>query len=382
VIICSYLLLNPAALYLPQSFFHAFILLYVLSNVALHFLDEQSFASWSFYYPLVIADTIVLTVSLLINGRAETDFYLTFFLLIVVSCIFEDAKLRAVVSLLAPVIYGRLLLNSGKAFDSSVYLRFPFLFVVAFFYGYFTQFIRTEKTLREDAEKRMQGKKEMIAVVSHEFRTPLNVIGGYAQALKGQALGEVTEDQEQALGKILTQTENLIHLVNSVLDITRIEAGELSVQRETIKLPEYLQEVQNQCEVPPEKSVSLQWSFASDLPAINSDKTKLTVILQNLVNNALKFTEAGSVHVSAQPSADKKNIEFTVTDTGIGIPKEALPIIFEKFRQADNSSTRSYGGVGLGLHIVRVFTQIIGGSIRVQSEPGHGSIFTLSLPSS
>jgi len=124
VIICSYLLLNPSAPYLPQSFFHAFILLYVLSNVALHFFDEQSFASWSFYYPLVIADTIVLTLSLMINGRAETDFYLTFFLLIVVSCIFEDAKLRAVVSLLAPVIYGGLLLNAGAAFDSSVSLSF------------------------------------------------------------------------------------------------------------------------------------------------------------------------------------------------------------------------------------------------------------------
>ena len=348
MIICSYLLLNRSASYLPESFFHAFIFLYVLSNVALYFLDERRLASWSFYYPLVIADTIVLTFSPIINGRAETDFYLTFFLLILVSCIFEDERVRAVVSLLAPVIYSALLFNSGQTFDSSVYLRFPFLLVVAFFYGYFTQFIRTERTLREDAEKRMQGKKEMIAVVSHEFRTPLNVIGGYAQALKAKSLGEVTEDQEKALTKILAQTENLIHLVNSVLDITRVEAGELSVQHEPIKLPEYLQEVRRRYEFPQEKPVSLQWSFSSDLPTISSDRAKLTMILQNLINNALKFTEAGSVHVSAQPSSDKKTVEIAIAGTGIGIPKEALPIIFEKFRQADNSSTRSYGGVGLG----------------------------------
>jgi len=227
----------------------------------------------------------------------------------------------------------------------------------------------------------MQGKREMIAVVSHEFRTPLNVIGGYAQALKNKTLGEVNEEQEKALGNILAQTENLIHLVSSVLDITRVDAGELSVRCETIKLPEYLQEVQRRYEVPQEKPIFIHWSFSADLPAINSDRTKLTVILQNLINNALKFTEAGSVHVSAQQSADKKNIEFAIADTGIGIPTEALPIIFEKFRQVDNSATRSYGGVGLGLHIVRVFTEMIGGSIRVQSEPGHGSIFTVSLPS-
>ena len=380
VIICSYLLLYPSAPYLPESFFHAFILLYITSNVALYFLDDEWFVSWSFYYPLVITDTIVLTLSLIINGRAETDFYLTFFLLIIVSCIFENVKLRTAVSLLAPIIYVALLLQSGERIDPGVYLRLPFLFVVALFYGYFTQFIRTEKALREDAEKRNQGKKEMLDIVSHEFRTPLNLIGGYAQALKSKTLGEITQEQEHALAKILSQAENLLYLVNSVLDLTRIEAGELSVERETINIPEYLEDMRLRYEVSLDKPVSLKWSFASDLPAINSDRSKLTMILQNLINNAIKFTEKGTVQVSARRAADKKGVEFEIADTGIGIPKEALPIIFEKFRQADSSSTRVHGGVGLGLHIVYVFTELLGGSIEVESEPGHGAVFTLWLP--
>jgi signal transduction histidine kinase len=380
VIICSYLFLNPSTKYLPESFFQGFIVLYVLSNVALYFLDEHWFASWSFYYPLVIADTIVLTLSVIINGRADTEFYFAFFLLIMVSCIFEDAKLRAGLSFAAPLVYAGLLFRSGQPLDTGVYLRFPFLFVVAFYYGYFTQFIQTEKALKEEAEKKIQGKKEMLDIIAHEFRTPLNVIGGYAQAFKGKVLGDVTEDQNNALNKMLMQTENLQHLVNSVLEITRVEAGELSVDQETINLHEYLEDLRCRYETPREGPVTLRWSFSSDLPAISSDRDKLTMILQNLINNALKFTDRGSVEVAAHESSDKKTVEFAITDTGIGISKEALPLIFEKFSQADRSSTRPYGGVGLGLYIVRVFTRIIGGSIAVQSEPHQGSTFTLSLP--
>ena len=380
VIIASYLLLYPSTRYLPESFFHAFILLYVISNVALYFLDDPWFGSWSFYYPLVITDTLVLTMSLIINGRAETDFYFTFFLLIIASCILEDAKLRAAVSLLAPVVYLGLRFQSGENIDPSIYLRLPFLFVVSLFYGYFTQFIRTEKALREDAEKRNQGKKEMLDIVSHEFRTPLNLIDGYAQALKSKTLGELTKEQERALAKILGQSENLLYLANSVLDLTRIEAGQMSVEREVIELPEYLREMRLRYETPLDKPVLLKWSVASDLPAISSDRGKLTIVLQNLINNAVKFTEEGTIHVAARRAGDKRGVEFEIADTGIGIPKEALPIIFDKFRQADSSSTRVHGGVGLGLHIVYVFTDLLGGSIDVETEPGHGSIFTLWLP--
>ena len=373
------MLLYPSTRYLPESFFHAFILLYVISNVALYFLDDPWFGSWSFYYPLVITDTLVLTMSLIINGRAETDFYFTFFLLIIASCILEDAKLRAAISLLAPVVYLGLRVQSGNI-DPGIYLRLPFLFVVSLFYGYFTQFIRTEKALREDAEKRNQGKKEMLDIVSHEFRTPLNLIGGYAQALKTKTLGELTREQEHALAKILGQSENLLYLVNSVLDLTRIEAGQMSVEREVIELPEYLREMRLRYEMPLDKPVSLKWSVASDLQAISSDRGKLTLILQNLINNAIKFTEEGTIHVSARRAEDKKGVEFEIADTGIGIPKEALPVIFDKFRQADSSSTRVHGGVGLGLHIVYVFTELLGGSIDVETELDHGSIFTLWLP--
>jgi signal transduction histidine kinase len=240
--------------------------------------------------------------------------------------------------------------------------------------------IRVQKALKEEAEQRNKGRKEVLDIVSHEFRTPLNLISGYAQALKSRTLGDVSQEQEQALAKIIRQSDNLLHLVSSILDLTRIEAGEFPLEQQEIRLPEYLQEMKLNHEVILDKPLALQWSFSSDLPTILSDKAKLTIILQNLINNAIKFTDQGSIQVSAQSRADGKAVEFEIKDTGVGIPEEALPIIFDKFRQVDSSITRAHGGVGLGLHIVKAFTEMLGGTVAVKSELNRGSTFTLTLP--
>jgi len=186
--------------------------------------------------------------------------------------------------------------------------------------------------------------------VATRFGLPLkpSVISGYAQALKSKILGDVTPEQEEALAKILRQSDNLLYILNGILGLARIEAGEVSLRSEEIPFSDYFQDLRMKYVIPLEKPVSLQWSIASDPPTIQSDKVKLTIILQNLINNAIKFTEKGTVRVSARQAADKKAVEFEIADTGIGIPREAIPIIFEKFRQADSSSTRTYGGVGLG----------------------------------
>lgn len=380
VIICSYLLLYPSSQVIPAPLLHIFILLYIASNVALYFVAEHRFGSSSFYSPLVIGDTLVLTLSLVINGHVAADFYLTYFLLIIICCIFENPKILTIVSVLAPVIYTLLLFRSTESLHPSVFLRLPFLFIVSLFYGYFAQLVRSGKALKEEAEQKNRGKNEALDIMSHEFRTPLNLIGGYAQVLKSKTFGDITPEQDEALSKILRQADNLLNMVNSMLDLARIESGEISVQREEIPLSAFLKEIKSNCETPLGKPVSLQWFLPNDLPIINSDKGKLAIILQNLVNNAIKFTDEGNVRISARSDDKEKRVEIEVKDTGMGISKEALPIIFKKFRQGDSSSTRSHGGVGLGLHIVKVFTEILGGTIRVESEFGKGSTFILSLP--
>jgi len=380
VIICSYLLLYPLQQLFPESLLHLFILFYIGSNVGLYFVKEKQFASASFYSPLVVADTLVLTLSLVINGHVEADFYLAYFLLIIICCIFENPRILALITLLAPVVYGLLLFRSSGDFNPSVYLRLPFLFIIALFYGYFTQLVRAQKRLKQEAEQRNQGKKEVLDIVSHEFRTPLNLIVGYAQAVRDRVFGEVTQEQEEALGKILRQSDNLLYMVNAMLDLARIDAGAVSPEREEFSLVELLRELRVNHEPPLDKPVALQWFIPADLPTMCSDQAKLRIILQNLINNAIKFTDEGTIRFSARPTADHGMVEFEITDSGIGIPKETVPFIFDKFRQGDSSSTRQRGGIGLGLHLVKVFAESLGGTISVKSQPGQGSTFTLVLP--
>jgi signal transduction histidine kinase len=316
---------------------------------------------------------------LIINGHAETDFYLTYFLLIIICCIFENPKIITTITVLSPLVYMLLLFRSTGAVDPSVFLRFPFLFVIALFFGSFTRLARVEKTLKVETAQRTRGKKEALDIVSHELRAPLGLIGGYAEALKQRMFGDVSSAQEEALSKIIRHTDGLLTMVNSVLDLARIEAGEPAVRREDVALGPFLEHLQTSYEAPLGKPVSLRWSIAADLPTVHTDKTKLTIILQNLINNAIKFTDEGTIEISTRRDAER--VHFEVADSGVGIPPEALPVIFEKFRQAENGSATHRGGVGLGLHIVKVFTDLLGGTVTVKSALPQGSTFTLSLPS-
>jgi signal transduction histidine kinase len=378
VIICAYLLLYPSIDRVPVWFSYGAVLVYIASNVALYFLPEDRFATWSFYYPLVIADTLVLTLSLVVNGYSDKEFYLTFFVVILGSCIIEDAKTRTLIAIAAPLFYSVTLFTSYAELHPSLFLRLPFLFVVSLFYGYFTQFIRMEKAYAREEEVRNRGRKEILNIVSHEFRTPLNMISGYAQALQERTWGEITPEQREVLGKVLHESDNLTRIIGEVLDVTRIEAGDLTLQRENVPLSEYLTGLQDKVAAP-QKSVSLNWEIPDGLPAISTDRVILTIILQHLINNALKFTENGHVWITAREVSSRQRVEIEVKDTGIGIPRHALDLIFEKFQQVDPSSTRTYGGMGLGLYIVRVFTDLLGGKLAVESEPARGSTFTLSL---
>ncbi len=380
VIVCSYMLLSPATKMVAPTLLYLFVALYVASNVALRFVDDARFERSSFYTPLVIADTAVLTASLVINGQVETDFYLTYFLLIIICCILENPKILIFVATFAPAVYGVFLLRSSASLDPDLLLRFPFLFIIALFCGYFARLSRAERLLKEEAEQRNLGKTEALHLVSHELRSPLHLIGGWTQGLVSNMFGAVSAEQSVVLNKILRQTENLTYMVNSILDLARIEAGETAVEQDDFSLIEFFQQVCPNFDVPVDKPVVLQWDIAPDLPVLRSDRGKLVIILQNLINNAIKFTERGSVKISAQWAAQHDRVDIAVSDSGIGIPKEALPFIFEKFRQVKDSQSQVRGGVGLGLHTVKVFAELLDGSITVKSEPGQGSTFTLSLP--
>jgi PAS domain S-box-containing protein len=232
---------------------------------------------------------------------------------------------------------------------------------------------------REAEVERM--KSTFLGVISHELRTPLNAILGYAEMFKEAVYGPLNEKQAGATDRILTNSKHLLSLVNDLLDQAQIEAGKLTIQMRPLRLAELLDNLHGQMDkIAADKGLEFTSKIDAGVPEIiNGDPQRLQQILDNLVTNAFKFTDTGTVHVIISvPDAHHWTLE--VVDTGQGIPEDAVPYIFDTFRQVESSATRKHRGVGLGLAIVKQLVQLMSGSITVKSKVGVGSIFTVSLP--
>ena len=226
-------------------------------------------------------------------------------------------------------------------------------------------------------------KDEFLSVMSHELRTPLNVIMGYTGMMKDGMLGEVNPKQEEALQKVVNRSEDLLRMITEIMQATSIEAGAVKVESRDVNLVSFLDDLRSSYELPLgqlNKDLTFKWDYSPDIPTIRTDREKLKHTLQNLINNAVKFTDRGYVSISARYVPETKVVKFKVADTGIGIQEEMLPSIFEIFRQVDSSETRNHGGVGIGLYIVKKYTEILGGNIQVESEVGKGSVFSVTIP--
>lgn len=220
-------------------------------------------------------------------------------------------------------------------------------------------------------------RSEFVSTMSHELRTPLNVILGYAEITQDERLGD--EERRGFLRRIEEAGRDLLRLIEDTLAMGRIEAGRDRVELETVQIPELWEQLRRECAVLPQRPpVTLEWqAFAHEITFV-TDPRKLTIVIRNLVHNALKFTEAGWVR--AQGTIEHDTLVLSVSDTGIGIAACDQSAVFEMFRQADGSDTRRFGGTGLGLHIVQRYVQQLGGTIALSSAPGVGSRFTVTLP--
>ena len=224
-------------------------------------------------------------------------------------------------------------------------------------------------------------KDEFLRAVSSQLKTPLNVITGYTDMFREGLLGSMTPIQEKAIETVARQSKDLHGLINSVLQVSNIEAEPLHLEIHELNIWEFLSEMRLLYDTPLTKDVKLIWNCPSDFPIVLGDRRKLRHIVENLISNAIKFTEHGSITVSAHYLVGKKMLEIKVADTGRGIPEEQISTIFERFRRGEDAATGApRSGVGLGLYIVKKFLDLLGGKIHVESHTGRGSTFTVQIP--
>jgi signal transduction histidine kinase len=230
-------------------------------------------------------------------------------------------------------------------------------------------------------ERAARVKNQFLATMSHELRTPINAVLGYNSLLRDGLFGTLTERQQDALARMRSAAEHLLSLINDILDLSRVEAGKLGLSPVVIDWPTFLETL---CEpvrpLAATKTLALFVSIEKDLPAICADETRLRQVLLNLLTNAVKFTDHGSVELRVGSNPGSARVQIDVTDTGMGIAETHLETIFDEFTQVDQSSTREHGGAGLGLAISRRLIRFMGGSLTVESTPGRGSTFRVELP--
>lgn len=565
VIICSYLLLSSPGSWLPPSYVQAFIVFYILTTVALYFVHASLFDSSRFYSPLVIFDTLFVTAALVISGGVETDFYLTYFVIVILCTIWQDFRGLVVIGILATLLYGYLLLKSGEIHDPSIYLRVPFLFAISLFYGYFVQIVRVQKALKERAEqeardmamiqtlsqalpasldytqvldtvrdkinnvihpsqldlfmlddardsshgilfteekgshanprevdlhlypivqecilkkspviqqkvssnffpsddgraekevsfpmstavpiafrgelhgvmllnfdrgdrifspreiqfcqivafstaialsnaKKYEGlqaeasrrqviaeqlaeanrlKSEFLANTTHELRTPIAVIIGFGSLMIDEVIGPLTQRQRATVTGLIENAQGLLGLVDQVLDYSKLEKGDASLFVRPQEVRAFIDDLSDKVSrLEESKPYKVRYEIDVGVLPLRTDWEKLKRVLFNLLSNAIKFTDRGGVRLSVRMGLQDE-IAFIVSDTGIGIPRDQIPLIFDKFRQLDGSASRRYGGTGLGLTVTKNLVDLLGGRLEVESEMGKGSTFTVTIP--
>jgi len=377
----------------------------------------------------LISDLTIITAIIYLTEGPYSPYYTIYLFYVFVAGILYSHYLAAFVALCSAAYYAGflllcdigaippLVLDFGDHLPEPTYTPFAHLiFAVVFLAGivytlkvanFFSQ--QRERMLEERNRQLKEAnrvKSEFLATMSHELRTPLTAIIGFSELIIEGVMGEITDEQKESLKEVLHNAADLLELINSLLDLTKIESGKMRIDARTFDLKETFRRVGGTiAPLIQKKDQHLSTTIRSDMPPMHGDERKIQQLILNLLANANKFTpEGGNISVearyypswedikshvewwrkieSAASSFEKGGVEIVVADDGIGIGGDHLEQVFEMFHQVDGSVTRNFGGTGVGLALARKFVEMHGGRIWVESEKGKGARFTVVLPMS
>jgi signal transduction histidine kinase len=236
---------------------------------------------------------------------------------------------------------------------------------------------------RRNAKSQLrQVKSDFLSNISHELRTPLSVVVGFVYLLLNQVIGKLTEDQQKVLETVYRNSEELLELIDNVLWMTSLNAGDANATMERFDARHVLSETMKRYEKAiRDKGLRLEVKLPDGDMSLVSDRAKVERVFQNVFNNAVKFTSEGKIVVQVQNSPQRDSIEIEISDTGVGIEQSKIDSIFEPFHQADNSIHRSFSGLGIGLTVARRMAELVGGKLTVTSEVGVGTRVSMTFPS-
>lgn len=361
VLVSAYLLVGPGFGFASPGALQLVALVYVLSNAVLHRVEDKLFDAPHFYIPLVLFDTLFLTASMIVSGRAGTDFYLTYFLIVILCSVWQDFLWSIALALLMTLLYAYILFTTAEARDPSIYIRFPFLFIVAIFYGYFGQMVRAERALKEQAEvDRWKAVANLAAGVAHEVKNPLAILlQGIDYLSKREALDPlyaslVLDDMKDAVRRANAVIRGLMDF-SVVSRLALVEENLNTIVESSLLL------FKNHLDRHHARVVK---DLSEDLPPVKADRTRLEQVFINLFMNAIEAMPDGgqlTVRTYAMGSREDGAVVAEVENEGPSIPEEILPRIFEPFF----TTKRASGGTGLGLAVVKTILDSHAAKIEV-----------------
>lgn len=385
VIVCATMLVFSQRPLVDPIWAQLYAILILLTNAGLQLLPARTVTRSNFYSRVAMLDIALISGALLLSGQTAADFYLLFFLVLMLSALGRDITRAMISTVLVILIYGLTLLFSGSEqdqADAAVLLRFPFFFIIALFYGFLVHSVQVEKLEKERAaeEEVNRIKARFLSSITHELLSPINLILGHIHMMLTGAAGNLTLEQIRIMDQFQLNAERLLRLVRELVELSNIETKRLTLAVRRRSLKSFFQELQVEIAARArDKMVRADFVAAAELPPIETDWATLRRAMMRIVASAIDDAESGQITVLAQPGPGEHEATLAVLNTpGAGAGQDFGPLLAQL---ADEGGT-AYGnnGFGVGLTVARHLLELLGARLVAMGQGGRSANFAITLP--